>query len=300
MQPVLRVGHDGMGRSRPHLEFRHEGRLKASTGTFICRKHDDLFKDIDTTPMDFNDPRICDLLFYRAVLKEAWLLLRMQDAQAWIEKSGRVSISSPNHPYTRLRALLDLKFRLEPFLSTGSCDENTRPVDHWVRHVKGDYPIIAASYASGGSNLGFDRQTGAEVPPNVVKRVTRRDPNTSWGFTVIPQQGEHTVLASWVKGSSAQDYFRFLSDVDGEELQAAVSAELICFCENWFLHPRVWASYSRTKRHAIISAYDNVQKLHSGTYHWRNETDKVKWYDDLEIPNRHQINLFRYKESVFA
>ena len=50
--------------------FRPEVISKASTGRFACDKHDKVFNPIDTLPMDFKDPTILNLLFYRAVLKE--------------------------------------------------------------------------------------------------------------------------------------------------------------------------------------------------------------------------------------
>ena len=300
MQFGIRFVVDESGRSCPHFEPTRHGIRQASVGTFVCWSHDRAFATIDTIPMDFTDPRVCNLLFYRAVLKEIWLLLRTRDARMLIEQEDRFPMSLPDQPRTRLRALQELRHRMEPFLMAENHTDSAFPVAHMIRHVKSDHPIMAASYASGGSNLVVHNRTDLELPASAWTARTGEDPNACWGFTVIPQDREHTVLASWVKGSSAENYFRFLNEVDGKELQAAVSAELICFCENWFLHPKVCASYSGTRQKAILSAYDNVPDLLSSSFHWRNTGDQVKWFDHMKIPNRHQINLFRYDRSIFA
>ncbi len=300
MRPRTRTERDEVGRSRLHLGFIPDGILRASTGTFVCRKHDDEFKPVDTTPMDFDNPHIRNLLFYRAVIREVWQLLRTQRATIPLERSQLVPGPLPNHPSYRLRALNDLIQRIKPCINTTVGPSSPCPVVHLVRRVKTDRPIITGSCAGGGSIIGFDEETGYEFSRNDVHEVTGLEPNSCWGFTVVPQANEHMVLASWVKGSSAEDYFKHFAEVNGEELEEAVSAELIYFCENWFLHPKVWASYNNAKQNAIVSAFDNITELQIGKYQWRQRGKTQKWYDFLSLVNRRQINLFRYNHSIFA
>ena len=73
-----------------------------------------------------------------------------------------------------------------------------------------------------------------------------------------------------------------------------MSAELILFCENWFLDPKVWAAYGTKKQEAMLTAYDNISELLSHRYSWVDKDDKTTWYEYLNISNRHQLNLFRY------
>ena len=300
IQPGTKYVKDESGHSRPQFMFRSVGINKASTGTFVCRPHDDAFRPVDTTPIDVNDLRVLDLLFYRAILKEIWQLLRMQIALMWLERKGRLPGRLPTHPYTRLRSLLRLMGNLYELIELSSHSEGDRLVEHLVRKVKSDRPVVASSYASGGSDLGFDDQTGRELSPREVMAVLGHEPNSSWGFSVIPQAGEHLVVASWLKGSRAKAYFDHFEEVNGKELEAAVSAELIFFCENWFLHPKVWDSYGHKKRLAIETSYQNFMELQFGKYQWSDKSDKMTWYDFLDIGNRHQINLFRYNTSVFV
>ena len=108
------------------------------------------------------------------------------------------------------------------------------------------------------------------------------------------------MVASWLRNSGAEAYFRHFNGAQGTELQAAVSAELILLCENWFLNPRVWGSFSRAKRSAIIEAFNNLEDLRTGRYVWRDRADESSWHEYLNLGNRHQINLFRYNRAIFA
>ena len=104
VQAMLRAGHDEVGRSYPKLVFERAGINRASTGTFVCRTHDAKFADIDTVPMDFDDPRVCDLLFYRAVMKEAWQLFKAQFATMKFEHDQPWPGSLPNQGAGPIRA----------------------------------------------------------------------------------------------------------------------------------------------------------------------------------------------------
>ena len=56
IRPMVKTGHDEEGRSYPDLGFQLEGINQASTGTFVCWTHDRAFTEIDTIPIDFDDP----------------------------------------------------------------------------------------------------------------------------------------------------------------------------------------------------------------------------------------------------
>lgn len=80
------------------------------------------------------------------------------------------------------------------------------------------------------------------------------EPYTCWGVTVVPQEREHMVLCSCLKGSFAETYFLHIKEAYERELEVAVSAQLIQFCERWFLNPKVWDEYNKAKREAILIA----------------------------------------------
>ena len=281
----------------PALRFLHRGIRQASTGNFACQLHDGIFTPIDDEAMDFGDRKILNLLFYRAVIRELWQLLRVQRAVMWLEERMRLPGPQSAHPENRQKALDDLAARLRLLIDTDNPNNHAVQIEHIVRRFKTDQPVVAASCAGGGSELAFDRVTGRELSQNELHSITRREPNTCWGLTVVPRRYEHVVVASWIKGSLATHYFRHLTEVSGRELQAAVSGDLIYFCENWFLHPTVWKSYGEKKQQAILKAYDNLMELQRGEYKWFDRVNK-SWYSYLRIPNRHQLNLFSYRQST--
>ncbi len=298
--PWIRNRRDDEGRSYANLEFKLQGINRASTGTFVCRTHDAEFAAIDTVPIDFDNQEVCDLLFQRAILKDAWQLLRTQFGTMWLEREKPLPMPKPIHPYTRLRALLEAAERIRPWLDPTRERLGARPLVHLVRRMKTEHSIVAASCAGGGSDLGFSRRSGRELSPRKVREITGVEPNTCWSFTVVPEETEHVMVASWLATSAAETYFKHFKEVQGKELQAAVSAELIMFCENWYLNPRVWESFSQTRKSAIAAAYDNMTNLASGEYVWRDRADGMPWFEYLNLSNRHQLNLFRYNRAAMV
>ena len=293
IQPSSRNFKNDSGRSYPDIEFKLTPITRASTGRFACETHDKNFQIIDTTPMDFDNPKLLNLLFFRAMLKEVWTLQRTRKGVMQLEQEkGQIPTPPSIHPEIRLKAILDTVNRLRPFIGNNSNSHGKNPAKHIVLRVKTSRPFVAASSAGGGLI------SVQELSMNDVRLLTGKEPNVSWSFTVIPQTDEHVVVASWLNGSPAKDNFSYLENLNGRELKAAISAELICFCENWFLHPKVWGSYGGAKQKAIVTAYDNLIETQMGKYNlWDNDK---KWHTRMDVPNRHQINLFNYDESRFT
>ena len=275
--PAIRISKDPSGRSRPNLTFEPEVVTRASTGTFTCQAHDSLFHIIDTGPFDFDNTTLLNLLYYRAVLKETWLLSKMRAGIAHLEEKGPLPTPLSIHPGVRLRALRDSINGVRPFLETTDC-----PLVHIVRHVKTPHPILAASCAGASSHI----VNGVEIP-------------VTWTFSVLPQASEHVIVASFLKGNIAEKYVNHFRETNGRELQAAISAELIYFGENWFIHPKVWFAYGKRKQAAITDAYNNFEEMLIGNYKWLDKEPRTPWYKYMGVSNRHQLNLFRYDESMF-
>ena len=242
--PNTRTSKDDSGRSHLNLTFTPEVTTRASTGRFSCQAHDSLFDIIDANRIDFDNPKVLNLLYYRAILRETWTLSKSRTGTTYQESKGPSPTPSSIHPDTRLKALHDSISSIKPFLDRTDC-----PLTHIVRHVSTARPILTASCA-GGSAI----------------RVNGIDRSVSWAFSVLPQTREHVVVASYLKNSVAETYFSHFGKTNGRELQAAISAELIYFGENWFLHPKVWAAYGKTRREAIADAFNNVEELLMGKY----------------------------------
>ena len=92
-------------------------------------------------------------------------------------------------------------------------------------------------------------------------------------------------------------YFEHITKSQGKELEAAVSADLILFAENWFLNPKVWRAYGARKREAIRKAHNNSDTLYGDGegYYWSNKKANMPWWEHLKVPNRHQLNLFHHR-----
>ena len=302
--PEMRFPKDDAGIAMPDIQMVSEGINNASTGTFACQYHDAHFIDaIDRTPIQADDPYVQDLLLYRAVLRELWLLLATNPKHSEMERDApHITNFVPpwGHQSMRIESLLYLRRCLGESLGFDRSIVATTPVRHMVRKVRTDYPILACSYAFGGTavNIEVDFAKGEVTPTGVPARRGGVEPHICWGFTVIPETGEHTVLMSWLEGSMSEDYFAHFRNLSGKELEAAVSAELIVFCERWFLSPKVWEAYNEEKQRAILIAYDNIQELMTGKFRW-SDRGKQLWYEYMGVPNRHQLNLFRYNPNVF-
>ncbi len=295
--PQVIYEQDEQGRSHPRVEFKNVGIRQASIGTFACQLHEDAFKKIDTVPMDFEDPETLNLLLYRAVLREIWLLSKSGRFIEWMDDKAPGIHRPPIHPDTRLESLLYFRECVRPMLTASDPATDNNRVKHIVRRVKSDLPILATSSASGGSVLAYDHNRQQVLSAKDIRTGTGIEPYSCWGLTIIPQEKEHMVLASWLDGSQAQFYFQYLRSVQGRELEEAVSAELILFSENWFLSPSVWNAYGAKKQEAILTAFANFPEMLSGQYSWLDRKESTPWYEYLNVPNRHQLNLFRYNQA---
>ena len=282
--------HDGA----PSLSVKAQniGINKASTGPFVCKRHEDLFAQIETPHADIHDNRILDLMMYRATLLELWQQLRVTEP---LSRYVHPSIPPPLRPSHKLRATTDLTDRLGPRFSPEGCDSQPAiDIKHLVRTIKTTKPIVAVAQANSSADIAMNKATGNIVPLDQTRRLTDREPNCSWSLTVIPKTDNHTVIVSYVASSEAETFFQHIATANGAELEAAVSAEIILFSENWYLNPSVWDAYGEKRQKAILSAYDNFEQLITGKYYYRDKHQSQPWYEFFGLPNRHQINLFRF------
>ena len=278
--------------------FNPVGIKVASTGTFACWRHDQGFADIDGATIDWENPTIQSLLSYRAVLREIWTLLKIRPATEYIDRVLPGMQPPSFHPDTRLQSLLFLQKALGASMGWWDSPTTECQLMHMVRTIKSSRPIIAAACASGGSMMAWDTLYQRVASADNLRSSLGVEPYSCHTVAIVPQKDYHVVLFSWLLGSAADSFFIHLEKAQGQELEAAVSAELILFGENWFLNPRAWNGYGTRKQQAILKAYDNFEALNEGRYSWWDKDPKIPWHQYLEIPNRHQLNLFRYDESA--
>ena len=294
IEPVGKMVKDETGRATNLAIFKQTGINEASTGFFVCRYHDDLFRDIDTPDPDLSDENILNLLMYRATLKELWTQIKVIEHAR--NASATIPIPIQLTPDVRLRAILDLTNRLKTQIEgQGNHDQShTLKIEHIVKHIKTEFPFLAGSSATSSSDVVAQIDSGRVAPLERSRNLTGREPNTSRTITVIPRNKDHVVVISYVQGSYAENFFSHIKGANGADLQEAISAELLVFCENWFIHPAVWRSFSGKRQTAFQQTYDNFEQLVTGEYDFRKKRKNVKWHEFLGITNRHQINLFRH------
>ena len=148
IEPVSKMVKDEAGRATNLAEFKQTGINEASTGFFVCRSHDDLFREIDTPDPDLSDEKILNLLMYGATLKELWSQIKVIEHAR--NASETIPIPIPLTPDVRLKAILDLAHKLKSQIE-GSRDRNQRQtfkIEHIIKHVKTEFPFLAGSSAA--------------------------------------------------------------------------------------------------------------------------------------------------------
>ena len=291
IQLTGRLLTDASGEVRQPVKAEKIGINNASTGPFVCRYHEDLFEEIERPDADVRDRRILDLMMYRATLLELWKQLTLDEP---LSKYVPPSMPPNIRPSHRLLAITDLTNRLgEGFSPEVAGYQPAIEIKHFVRKIKTSGPIVGAAQAHGSADLFIKKSTGQHIPMGKASLYTDKEPNASWSLTVIPRADNHTVIFSYVDNSAAEQFFPHIATANGSELEAAVSAEIILFSENWYINPSVWEAYGQKRQQAILTAYDNFDELIVGiNYDLKPPTQP--WYDFLQLPNRHQINLFRF------
>ena len=199
-------------------------------------------------------------------------------------------------PEVRIRAISDLAVRLKDRIeNTGEeLQGDFTQTKHVIRTIKTELPFLAASSAGSSSDVAWDENTGRVLSLDDSRRVTGREPNISWTIKVIPREREHTVIVSYLQGSNVENHLSHTQGANGTDLEEATSAELLKFCENWFIHPAVRRRLGKKRQEAIQETFDNFEQLIEGGYNLREKRKNMKWYEFLGITNRHQINLFHY------
>ena len=294
IQPTSKLGKDEKDRLQTRSSLELIGINEASTGTFVCRAHDDIFKEIDQPHIDLENDRLLDLLMYRAALLELWTQLKTLETMLDVRRA--VPLYPTIDPEVKLRAAADLVSRLKRQFQIGYRGNSTDAVraKHVVRKLKTELPFLASASASTSSDIVIDRLSGEILSLEETGRRTGREPNTSWTFIVIPDEKEHAVVTSWIEGSEADDFFDDMKNANGAGLQEVVSVRLLTFCENWFLHPAIWRKYGEKRRQAMTEAFNNFESLLDGRYERTESLSAAKWHERWKIANRHQLNLFRY------
>jgi hypothetical protein len=247
----------------PNYAFERIGRNKATTFTGLCSAHDtELFKPIDTSPVDIRSAEHLFLLAYRSVLKESHATRKsVVDTQGLYKlgaKHGLYSLDGPSEP-----GMLAVEQMINAYL----VEETKRHFDaaylskrwsalrHSVLSLK-TQPCLAVS-----SMLSTDiLSTHVDGPAYVALNVFPHDDHTVAVFSCLAQDS----------GLMAER-FSALFAASGQYQLYELSKLILRRCENLVIAPRHYESFSSRQRQAIEEYF----RKNTGGHEFKAENPEI-------------------------
>jgi len=228
----------------PQISFEDVGRNKASTFTGFCAQHDaDIFRPIDTAPLDVADPEQLFLLAYRAVAREAQA---SYDAackiQSAYQKRVEHGLDDPNAPspagmlatQQMIRAYMLYRYKIQYDFALHV--KKFEAVRHRIFTLTVARPTIAVSALFSLDNVQV---------------------NDEWvdvAMTIIPLASTQTVaIFSYVPDHEAvvTTELQRLFLAQGHYQKYELSKLILNYCENFVIAPDHFDTWSNEKVEAI-------------------------------------------------
>lgn len=237
-------------KGEPVMEFAKVGRNDASTFTGLCSKHDtELFKAIDTEPLDVDNCEHLRQLAYRSVMREMHTeLTNGERAWAMHEELCKAKKADPNETVTKASLLfLDhnkkahnvFRYRARHF--DDPAEEGKAPdLRHLIIEMDNQKPVLAASslFSTGFTEEGdMIGPTLNIVPLNETKTVA---------IITCPAEQETAVKAALAK----------VFDADEKTLKYELAKLVIQRVENFALSPAHYDSWSDDKRARVLKEFE--------------------------------------------
>lgn len=230
------------------LDFKKTGRNTATTFCGLCSKHDaELFRPIDTSPIDITNPEHLFLLAYRSVLKE--FHTQLQGAfrvQSLFEKGLNLGeFASDGHQMIEATQQLHQPFQFyktvcqfhDAYVSRNWSAIKTNSIS-----IETQKPSIAAS--------------GVFMPLEVEPFFDPENPSLMI-FNLIPQKQKLIAIGSWLKTSHPTIDLAFapiLTSTNKQKLYI-LSKFILKYIENFVISPSLYDSYSKNQLHEIQRYY---------------------------------------------
>lgn len=221
----------------PRLEFGLIGRNLATTFHGLCNEHDtEIFRPIETSPLDLRSDEHLFLLSYRAVLKETHATAKSAvDTQAGYTAGVKEGIF-PDEP----------------------CAPGMLAVEHmmlaYMTHMhKVSYDKIYTSKSFDQlSHFTFDLGSGPTIAANALLSTERYSQETDSlayaTLNVLPHSGTTHMVVSCLKPHEKDLRKTFLKFFKSANLRECVSYLVLKRCENFVLRPSVFNGLSDEKK----------------------------------------------------
>lgn len=234
----------------PRPEFRSIGRNEASTFPGFCQQHDtEIFKPIDTKPLDIEDAEQLFLLAYRSVSRELHAIMdgavRVQGGLNFLVKRGEVRPDETSRPMVEatvqlLKSWGMYKYRLKFYDST-LVHNRFSEIKHSVFTIENEKPVLAAS------------SFFSVKPP---KRPGHLFPGVS--LNVVPLTESRAAVVFSYAPEHSGDVRRYIAPIilaKDHARKHRLSEMIIYRAENFFISPSKVASWSDDKRRAIEATF---------------------------------------------
>lgn len=247
-------GHVLMPRYRlvkgePAIEFGKVGRNEASTFTGLCSKHDtELFRAIDTDPLDVDNCEHLRQLAYRSVMREMHTELANGEMAWAMHEELCKGQADPNEVATKA-SLLYVAFNKKAHeVFRYRCKHFDRPADegkgadlrHLIIEMDNQKPVVAASSLF---SIGFSDE-GDIIGPTL--NVVPVDERKTVAIISYPTEQEADVKASLAK----------VFDADEKTLKYELAKLVIQRVENFTLSPAHYDTWSEDKRVRVLREFE--------------------------------------------
>src|SRR5262249_55137686 len=234
----------------PRLAFVKIGRNDASTFTGLCSKHDiELFKSIDTEPLDVDNCEHLRQLAYRSVMRELHAHL-LNSERTWAvheqfckakgldptEVATGASIVSLNHDKKGLEVLNYRNKHFDAPLSEGK----TPDLRHLIITMDGQAPVLAASALF---STGFTAK-GDIIGPTL--NVIPLSETNSVAIISCPTEQETEVSVALAR----------VFDADEKTLKYELAKLIIQRVENFVLCPAHYEKWSDDKKARVLREFE--------------------------------------------
>jgi hypothetical protein len=237
-------------KGEPVLKFKKIGRNDASTFTGLCSKHDtELFKAIDTEPLDVDNCEHLRQLAYRSVMREmhthlangerAWAMHETFCKEQEVDPSETVTGAFLLFADHNKRAQDVYRYRRKHFDKPRE-DGKVADLRHLVIEMDNQKPVLAASSLF---STGFTEE-GDIIGPTL--NILPLNETKSVAIISCPAEQEAAVEASLAK----------VFDADEKTLKYELAKLVIQRVENFTLSPAHYDTWSEGKQARVLQQFE--------------------------------------------